>query len=205
MITTSLFLGFSTGLSLIVAIGAQNAFVLRQGIRRELVLLTVTLCALSDVVLIFAGVTGIGIVVEQAPWILTIARIGGAIFLVSYAFFALRRTIAPSGMESSSTPSPTTAWSIAGTALMLTWLNPHVYIDTVLLLGSIGASQGEESGAFAVGAMLASVLWFSALGYASRFLSRFFGKPSAWRVLDGLICIFMLAFATMLLAPLFTS
>ena len=205
MINASLLLGLSTGLSLIVAIGAQNAFVLRQGIRREHILLTVVLCALSDVVLIFAGITGVGMVVERAPWILTIARIGGAIFLICYAFFALRRAIAPSGMDSSSTSAPTTAWSVAATALMLTWLNPHVYIDTVLLLGSIGASQGEASGAFAVGAMLASVLWFAALGYAARFLSRFFAKPTAWRVLDGLICIFMSSFAIMLLAPLFTS
>ena len=205
MINASLFLGLSTGLSLIVAIGAQNAFVLRQGIRREHVLLTVTLCALSDVVLIFAGVTGVGIVVEQAPWILTIARIGGAIFLICYAIFALRRAIAPSGMDPASVSTPSTAWSVAATALMLTWLNPHVYIDTVLLLGSIGASQGEASGAFAVGAMLASVLWFTTLGYAARFLSRFFAKPAAWRFLDGVICILMLAFAIMLLAPLFTK
>ncbi len=205
MINTSLALGFTTGLSLIVAIGAQNAFVLRQGIRREHVLLTVAICTLSDVVLILAGITGVGVVVEQAPWILVIARIGGTIFLTCYAFFALRRAIAPSAMDSTTAASPTTAMAVATTALMLTWLNPHVYIDTVLLLGSIGASQGEGSTAFAVGAIVASLLWFAALGYAARFLSKFFANPKSWRVLDGLICILMLVFAALLVMPLFTS
>lgn len=204
MIQTAL-LGFTTGLSLIVAIGAQNAFVLRQGIRKEHVLLTVLLCAISDALLIFAGVTGVGLIVERAPWILVVARIGGTIFLVCYAFFALRRAIRPQILDSSDAMAQTSAMAVAATTLMLTWLNPHVYIDTVLLLGSIGAAQGDQALVFAVGAVFASITWFTALGYAARFLSRFFAKPKSWQVLDGIICVLMMAFAAMLISPVFTQ
>lgn len=205
MLQPSLVLGFSTGLSLIVAIGAQNAFVLRQGIRKEHVLLTVTLCTLSDILLIAAGVTGIGIVVERAPWILVVARIGGTAFLVCYALFALRRAISPSSMESATGKEQISGLSVAATALMLTWLNPHVYIDTVLLLGSIGAAQGDGATAFAVGAMIASLVWFTALGFAARFLSKFFSSERSWRILDGIICVLMLTFAALLITPVFTK
>ncbi len=205
MLQPSLLLGFSTGLSLIVAIGAQNAFVLRQGIRKEHVLLTVLLCTVSDIILIAAGVSGVGFIVERAPWILTVARVGGTIFLVCYAFFALRRAIAPSSLDSSSSNVQTSAFSVTITALMLTWLNPHVYIDTVLLLGSIGAAQGDGAFAFALGAMAASLAWFTALGFAARFLSRFFANPHSWRILDAAICVLMLIFATLLIAPVFTN
>ena len=205
MLEPSLLLGFTTGLSLIVAIGSQNAFVLRQGIRREHVLLTIVLCMLSDIILILAGVSGVGALIERASWILVIARIGGFAFLVCYAFFALRRAISPGTLEAGSAKTPATALATALATLALTWLNPHVYIDTVLLLGSIGAAQGEGKWAFAVGAMGASVLWFAGLGYAARFLSRLFAKPMAWRILDGVICLLMLTFAFLLIQPLFTS
>ncbi|WP_313812538.1 LysE/ArgO family amino acid transporter [Glutamicibacter sp.] len=205
MLQPSLVLGFSTGLSLIVAIGAQNAFVLRQGIRKEHVLLTVALCTLSDILLIAAGVTGIGIVVERAPWILVVARIGGTVFLVCYALFALRRAISPSAMESATGKEQISGLSVAATVLMLTWLNPHVYIDTVLLLGSIGAAQGDGATAFAVGAMIASLVWFTALGFAARFLSKFFSSERSWRILDGIICVLMLTFAALLITPVFTK
>lgn len=204
MIHTPLLLGFSTGLSLIVAIGAQNAFVLRQGIRREHVFLTVLICVLSDAILILAGATGIGKIIENAPWVLVVARIGGSIFLICYAAFAFRRALTPARLEASQQAAPPTALSVLTTALALTWLNPHVYVDTVLLLGSIGAAQGQGSWHFALGAILASALWFTALGFAARYLSKVFASPKAWRVLDGIICIMMTAFAIMLIWPIFT-
>lgn len=203
MIPASALLGFSTGLSLIIAIGAQNAFLLRQGIRREHVLLTVLICALSDVVLILAGVLGIGTIVERAPWILIYARIGGFIFLSCYAFFALKRALSPSQLTTAGAPTPSSMWRVALTALSLTWLNPHVYVDTVLLLGSVAVAQNDGKWHFAVGAILASLCWFAALGYASRFLSRVFASAISWRVLDALICIFMALFAVLLIRPLF--
>lgn len=205
MLPSSLILGFATGLSLIVAIGSQNAFVLRQGIRREHVLLTMILCIVSDCVLIWAGVNGVGFIVQRAPWILTVARVGGALFLLTYSLLALRRAISPGVLVANQLTSSATAWSVAATTLILTWLNPHVYIDTVLLLGSIGVAQGHGAPAFALGAMLASAIWFTALGYAARFLSRFFASAKAWRILDALIAICMLTFAILLIAPAFSA
>lgn len=108
-------------------------------------------------------------------------------------------------MDSSDTGTKTSAVAVAATTLMLTWLNPHVYIDTVLLLGSIGAAQGDQAVLFAVGAVLASLTWFTALGYAARYLSRFFAKPRSWQVLDGIICILMMTFAIMLISAVFTQ
>ncbi|WP_404288323.1 LysE/ArgO family amino acid transporter [Glutamicibacter arilaitensis] len=203
MIHTAALLGFSTGLSLIIAIGAQNAFLLRQGIRREHVLLTVCTFTLSDIVLILVGVSGIGAIVERAPWILTYARIGGFIFLACYAIFALRRVLSPGILSASKSPAPTAKLSVVLATLALTWLNPHVYVDTVLLLGSVAVAQGEGKWHFAAGAITASIFWFAALGYASRFLSRVFASANSWRVLDGIICIFMATFAVLLILPLF--
>lgn len=203
MISTPIILGFSTGLSLIVAIGAQNAFLLRQGIRREHVLLTVLICTISDIALILAGVLGIGTIVEHAPWILTYARIGGFIFLTCYAIFALKRAISPGKLTTSGSPTPSSMWSVGLTALSLTWLNPHVYVDTVLLLGSVAVAQHDGKWYFALGAIIASACWFVALGYASRFLSRVFASATAWRVLDAAICVFMAVFAILLVRPLF--
>ena len=203
MIPAPIFLGFSTGLSLIIAIGSQNAFLLRQGIRREHVLLTVVICAMSDVVLILAGVMGIGTLVEHAPWILTYARVGGFIFLLCYAILALKRAVSPSILSTSNSPAPTAKWTVALTALSLTWLNPHVYVDTVILLGSVAATQHEGKWYFALGAIAASICWFTALGYASRFLSRIFASATSWRILDAIICMFMATFAVLLIRPLF--
>ncbi|PRA10117.1 amino acid transporter [Arthrobacter sp. MYb211] len=203
MIHTSAILGFSTGLSLIIAIGAQNAFLLRQGIRREHVLLTVCIFALSDILLILAGVSGIGAIIERAPWILTYARVGGFIFLACYAIFALRRAISPGVLSTSNSSEPTARISVALATLALTWLNPHVYVDTVLLLGSVAVTQAEGKWHFAGGAIAASITWFVALGYASRFLARVFSSAKSWRVLDGIICVFMALFAVLLVLPLF--
>lgn len=205
MFSGSLLFGFTTGLSLIIAIGAQNAFVLRQGIRKEHVFITALVCSLSDAILIAAGASGMGAMVERAPWLLAIARIGGFIFLASYAVIAFRRALKPQALQVSSLPGATTIASIVGTTLALTWLNPHVYIDTVLLLGSMATSQAAGAPYFAMGAILASFIWFFALAYAARFLAPLFAKPKAWQVLDVLIGFVMLIFASMLILPVFTT
>lgn len=185
--------GFAFGLSLIVAIGAQNAFVLRQGITGRHVLTVVSVCAVSDLVLIAAGVAGAGLIVDAAPGVLKFAYWGGALFLVSYGFLSARRAIQPKSMAPSDAVDPTHLGAAALTALALTWLNPHVYLDTVVLLGSVAATYGSARTWFGVGAAAASVVWFAALGYGARLLRPAFSRPSAWRVLDGAIAVFMLA------------
>ncbi|MGO2067866.1 LysE/ArgO family amino acid transporter [Glutamicibacter arilaitensis] len=205
MLFGSLVFGFTTGLSLIVAIGSQNAFVLRQGIRKEHVLITALVCSLSDAILITAGASGMGALVERAPLLLVFARVGGFIFLLSYAIFAFRRAVKPEALKVSAIQGRTAKISVIGTVLALTWLNPHVYIDTVLLLGSIATSQAEGAAYFAVGAIVASFVWFFALAYAARFLAPFFAKPKAWQVLDVLVGLLMILFATTLILPLITD
>ncbi|MET0887734.1 MAG: LysE/ArgO family amino acid transporter [Mycetocola sp.] len=194
--------GLGLGLALIVAIGAQNAFVLRQGLRREHVAVVVLLCALSDAILIALGVWGLGTLIEQVGWLLAVVRIAGAAFLVWYGIRSAVRSFRPGtlGAEPGGAPIPVRAAVI--TVLALTWLNPHVYLDTVVLLGSIGASYEDDQWWFAVGAMLASVLWFSALGFGSRLLEPLFARPIAWRILDAAIALVMLALAASLLIGL---
>ncbi|WP_326686829.1 MULTISPECIES: LysE family transporter [unclassified Streptomyces] len=196
---TSTAAGFGTGLSLIVAIGSQNAFVLRQGIRREAVLPVVAVCAASDLVLIVAGVAGIGAAVAAWPPLLTLAGLAGGGFLLCYAALAARRALRPSAMttEGASAGSPRRALLAC---LALTWLNPHVYLDTVLLLGSLAAGHGALRWEFGLGAVLGSVCWFAALGYGARLLTPFFARPTAWRTLDILIAATMAALGTSLLA-----
>ena len=185
--------GLGTGLSLIVAIGAQNAYVLRQGLRREHVGVVVAICALSDAGLILAGVTGIGVIVEQAPWVLTVIRLGGAAFLLAYGFLAARRAMRAEHLSADTHGVPLPLRQAVLTTLALTWLNPHVYLDTVLLLGSIANSQpGSEKWAFAGGAAAGSLLWFGALGYGARLLSGVFARPRAWMILDIVIAIVMI-------------
>ncbi|QIK75339.1 LysE/ArgO family amino acid transporter [Nocardioides piscis] len=195
MIGTAL-TGFGTGLSLIVAIGAQNAFVLRQGIRREHVLAVAALCAAADAALIVAGVLGIGTVVERAPLALDVLRWGGVVFLLGYAALALRRAARPHHLRVNGQGAGAGLRAALVTAAALTFLNPHVYLDTVLLLGSI-ANQHGSSGrwVFAAGAVTASVLWFFGLAYGARTLAPVFERPAAWRVLDGLIAVVMVAIA----------
>ncbi|MBH0008934.1 LysE/ArgO family amino acid transporter [Salinibacterium sp. SWN1162] len=195
--------GLGFGLSLIIAIGAQNAFVLRQGLRREHVTAVVLVCMLSDIVLITAGVAGLGALIEQAGWLLVIARVGGALFLLVYAFLSLRRAVRPQALTASTGGKGMTLAAALSTALALTWLNPHVYIDTVLLLGSIGGTYGDDRWWFALGACLGSVIWFTAIGYGSRYLRPLFAKPVAWRVLDIVIAIVMVVLAGSLIAGLF--
>ncbi|RDG34801.1 LysE/ArgO family amino acid transporter [Streptomyces corynorhini] len=191
--------GFGTGLSLIVAIGAQNAFVLRQGIRREAVLPVVSICALSDAVLIACGVGGLGVLVTAWPSALTAVRVVGAAFLLCYGVLAVRRVCRPSGLHGGG-PETRSGRRAVLTCLAMTWLNPHVYLDTVLLLGAVAATYGSLRWEFGAGAVLASLCWFAALGYGARLLAGFFRRASSWRVLDGLVATTMLAGAAVLAA-----
>ncbi|TDV44845.1 LysE/ArgO family amino acid transporter [Actinophytocola oryzae] len=189
--------GFGTGLSLIVAIGAQNAFVLRQGIRRHGVLVVVAICALSDAVLIALGVGGVGAVVLAFPTILTVVGIAGGAFLLCYGFLAARRAFRPSAMDVTTAPGGN---RVVLTCLALTWLNPHVYLDTVLLLGTVAAHRGDLRWAFGAGAAVASLCWFAALGFGARLLTGFFARPSSWRLLDGLVAATMVTIGVTLVA-----
>jgi L-lysine exporter family protein LysE/ArgO len=191
--------GFLTGLSLIVAIGAQNAFVLRQGLRRRHVLLVVAVCAVSDLLLILAGVAGVGAIVERAPLVLVVVRWFGAAFLLGYGLLAARRAIRGGHLEAAADRQLSTSATLAA-ALAFTWLNPHVYLDTVLLVGSIASTHGLPGRWwFAAGASVASISWFTTLGYGARVLTPVFRRPSAWRVLDGGIAVVMLLLAVTLL------
>lgn len=188
--------GFGTGLSLIVVIGAQNAFVLRQGLRREHVGLVVAVCAASDAVLIAAGVAGLGALVQAAPAALQVARWGGAAFLLWLAVGAVRRALRPGRLDPAAA-GPAARSSVLATTLALTWLNPHVYLDTVVLLGGV-STQHEPRWAFGVGAALASLVWFSGLGFGARVLRPLFARPAAWRVLDLAVAAVMVTVAASL-------
>ena len=191
--------GLLTGLSLIVAIGAQNAYVLRQGLAREHVGIVVAICALSDVVLIIAGVSGIGTIVERAPWALDVVRWLGVAFLTWYGVASLLRARKPETLHAANGGAVTSRRQVAVRALALTWLNPHVYLDTVLLLGSIANQEGSVGRWwFAAGACVASALWFCGLGYGARKAGRLLSRPRAWQVLDVLIGLTMLAIAASL-------
>ncbi|MCU1543471.1 MAG: Lysine efflux permease [Microbacteriaceae bacterium] len=190
--------GLGLGLSLIVAIGAQNAFVLRQGLRREHVLPVVLVCAVSDAVLIVAGVAGAGAVFAVAPDVLTVVTWAGAIFLVGYGVLAARRAIRPTALAAGASSVSTPLAAAVATCLALTWLNPHVYLDTVVLLGSIANTHGGDRWWFGAGATLGSVLWFTALGFGARLLQPVFARPAAWRVLDGVVAVVMVVIAVSL-------
>ncbi|CAM5354300.1 L-lysine exporter family protein LysE/ArgO OS=Leifsonia shinshuensis OX=150026 GN=HNR13_001642 PE=3 SV=1 [Leifsonia shinshuensis] len=190
--------GLGSAAALIVAIGAQNAFVLRQGLRREHVLAVVAICVASDAALIAAGVAGIGTLVKAAPLALVIVRWAGFAFLVGYAVFAAVRAVRPSTLTAATSGGGTLAAAIA-TCLAITWLNPHVYLDTVLLLGSLSATHGDPGRwVFGAGAATASLLWFVTLGFGARVAAPVFARPTAWRVLDAGIAVLMLVLAIML-------
>jgi L-lysine exporter family protein LysE/ArgO len=196
-----LFSGLSAGLSLIVAIGAQNAFVLRQGIQRSHVALVVAVCAVSDLVLIVLGVAGIGVLLDRAPAALVVIRWAGVAFLFAYGALAARRAVRGEQLENPGTKPAGSRAAVLGTCLAFTWLNPHVYLDTVLLLGSLAAAQGESGRWwFAAGAGLGSIAWFTALGAGARFLTSLFRRRSAWRVLDAGIAAVMFTLAVLLVA-----
>ena len=187
--------GLLTGLSLIVAIGAQNAFVLRQGLLRQYVGPVVAICAVSDLVLIAAGVAGIGAIVQHAPTALTVVRWLGVAFLTAYGVRSLWRSRHAEALAAATDAEPRLRGAVLQ-ATALTWLNPHVYLDTVLLLGSIASHHGPTGQWwFAAGAGLGSVAWFSGLGYGARLLSPVLTRPRAWQVLDVLIGLTMIAIA----------
>ncbi|MFQ4148084.1 LysE/ArgO family amino acid transporter [Arthrobacter sp. LAPM80] len=184
--------GLGAGLALIMAIGAQNAFVLRQGIRGEHVGLVVLVCMLSDIVLIAGGILGIGAVITAVPAVVVVIRLAGAAFLLTYGVLAARRALRPGALTAGTQQGSLSRKAALVTVVTLTWLNPHVYLDTVLLLGSLANQHGELRWWFGAGAALGSLMWFSALGYGARFLRPVFAKPGAWRVLDWLIAAVML-------------
>jgi L-lysine exporter family protein LysE/ArgO len=190
--------GLLTGLSLIVAIGAQNAFVLRQGLRRVRVGAIVAICTLSDFALITAGVSGIGAVVQHAPWALQVVRWFGVAFLTWYGLSSAWRARRASALTAA--PDDPRAGRVAvRRAVAFTWLNPHVYLDTVLLLGSIANAHGPTGRWwFAAGAGVASTLWFAGLGFGARFAAPLLATPRAWQVLDLLIALTMLVLAVKL-------
>lgn len=221
--------GLGLGFSLIIAIGAQNLFVLRQGLRREHVVLVATICAVSDAALIALGVSGVGLVLTAAPWLIDVVRWAGAVFLVGYGLLAARRAWRPSGLTlesdgahtddagarahiptkqnsvsgitASAVRARTRALPVALTCLALTWLNPHVYLDTVFLLGTVAGTHGDERWLFAAGAMAASIIWFFSLVIGARFLGRWLSTPRAWRILDAVIAVVMIAMGVSLVLP----
>lgn len=188
----ALLAGLGTGLSLIVVIGAQNALVLRQGVLRQQVPVIVAICAGSDAVLIALGVGGVGAALTAWPTAMTAVRWVGAAFLVTYGVRAARRVLRPSAMRLDG-PAVGAASAAIVTCLALTWLNPHVYLDTVLLLGTASTGFGDHRWWFAAGAITGSVLWFSALGFGARWLSGTFTRPSAWRALDAAVAVVVTA------------
>lgn len=198
--TADFWTGFATGLSLIVAIGSQNAFVLRQGIRREHVLSLVLFCALSDAALIMSGIGGAGVVIRGNDMLLTVTRFGGALFLAGYGALAARRAWRGGQMQVQS-DSGTTLLRALAICFGFTFLNPHVYLDTVVLLGSLANQRGDPGRwTFGWGACAASLCWFSALGFGARLLAPVFQHVSAWRVLDSSIALVMFVMAGLLLA-----
>jgi len=188
--------GFALGLSLIIAIGAQNAFVLRQGLRREHVLLVILVCAVSDAFLVTAGVYGFGGLARAVPGLEQVMRFGGAAFLGLYGALNLRAAWR-GGAILEAGPGAASAGAAFWTCMALTWLNPHVYLDTVVLLGSI-SSQYDNRLAFGVGAVTASFVFFFILGYGARMLDPFFRRPESWRVLDLFVGLTMWVIAAKL-------
>jgi len=190
--------GLLTGLSLIIAIGAQNAFVLRLGLARNHVGAAVVICAASDVVLIFAGIGGLGVVVRSVPAALLVLQWIGVLYLSWYAIRSFRAAAHPEVLLPSDQPQRGLR-SVVLMTLGFTFLNPHVYLDTVLLLGSIGNQYRPDQWWFAIGASIGSILWFSMLGLGSRALAPLMSKPVTWRILDIAIGIVMLLIAAKLL------
>jgi len=195
--------GLALSASLIVAIGAQNAFVLRQGLRREHVFAIVLFCAMADFILIAAGVAGVARVIDDVPLLTTLLTAGGAVFLSWYAFQAFRNAFRPRELHAGQSTERLSLRTILTQAAGFTFLNPHVYLDTLLLLGSIGARQPADARIWFVGgAAVASGAWFSSLGFGARLLAPLFARSMTWRVLDFLIGLTMLALVAVLVRPL---
>jgi len=216
--------GLGLMFSLIIAVGAQNVFVLRQGLRREHVLPVVLICAASDALLVLLGTAGLGYLIGQLPWLLIAARWLGGISLVIYGVYAARRAWGSGGETLiADTAAPAESAESIGAAggtvtatrsrlatviiatLAFTYLNPNVYLDTVLLIGSIAATHGEERWLFAAGAIVASITWFFALGFGARHLGRWLRTPRAWRILDTGIAVLLVIMGVLLVLPVFAG
>ena len=190
--------GLATSIGLIVAIGAQNAFVIRQGLARNRVGLIVLICALSDSVLIAAGVGGLGAVITALPWLLVVLRWGGVAYLTWFGIKTAMSVLKNEHLNADGTLAQLTAKQAVTTVLMLTWLNPHVYLDTVIFLGSLGNQFGSMRWWFVAGAATSSWVWFYGIGYGAKAASRLLAKPVFWKVLDTVIALMMFALAGVL-------
>ena len=186
--------GFFAGLGLIVAIGAQNAFVIRQGLKRQHVLAVVAICALADAALIALGIAGLGAIIQGVPWLLEGVRWFGVAYLTWFGIKSVRSAFKNQTMDTSGNEAGSLKKAVLA-VLGFTFLNPHVYLDTVILLGSISNQFAEDRWIFGFGAMTASVVWFSTIGFGARAASRFMSKPIFWRVLDSLIAVVMFSIA----------
>lgn len=186
--------GFLTGLSLIIAIGAQNAFVIKQGLLRQHVLLIVLICAISDAVLIFLGTGGLGALVQSNQGLLEVIRWFGVAYLTWFGIKSVKSAFTNQSLEASESPT-VSALKVATTALALTWLNPHVYLDTVILLGSVANQFDSDRWYFAIGASVASVLWFTVIGFGARAASKYMSRTIFWKILDSLIAVVMFSIA----------
>ena len=186
--------GFLTGLSLIIAIGAQNAFVIRQGLLRQHVFLIVAICAISDAALIFLGTGGLGTLVQSKPSLLEFIRWFGVIYLTWFGIRSVRSAFKSQSLQAGE-GSVISKTKIVGTCLALTFLNPHVYLDTVILLGSIANQFDGDRWFFALGGAIASLVWFTSIGYGARAASRFMSKPIFWKILDSIIAAVMFTIA----------
>ncbi len=186
--------GFLTGLSLIVAIGAQNAFVLRQGLARQHVFLVVLVCALSDAFLIALGVLGLGTVIQSLPVLIEVIRWFGVGYLIWFGISSLRRVFKTESLEASDKAAASAKATVL-TTLSLTFLNPHVYLDTVIFIGGLSHQFGDQTIFFAIGAITASFIWFFGVGFGATKLSPIMAKPIFWKILDGLIALIMFGIA----------
>ena len=189
--------GLLTGFSLIIAIGAQNAFVIRQGLTKKFVLLTVLICAFSDAILIALGASGLGALIKSNKNILEFVRWFGVIYLLWFAFKSAKSVFKKEVLNSAGEASADRK-SVILTVLALTFLNPHVYLDTVILLGSISNQFGTDKWFFVIGAMLASFIWFTAIGFGAKSASRFMSQPIFWKILDSIIALVMVSIAAFL-------
>ncbi len=186
--------GFLTGLSLIIAIGAQNAFVIKQGLLRQHVLLIVLICAISDAVLIFLGTGGLGALVQSNQGLLEVIRWFGVAYLTWFGIKSVKSAFTNQSLEASESPT-VSALKVATTALALTWLNPHVYLDTVILLGSVANQFDSNRWYFAIGASVASVLWITVIGFGARAASKYMSRTIFWKILESLIAVVMFSIA----------
>ncbi|MEL6335484.1 MAG: LysE family transporter [Pseudomonadota bacterium] len=198
---TAVATGFGTAFSLILAIGSQNAFVLRQGLMKAHVLPVILVCACSDAILITVGVTGVGAAAAAFPAVIEVILWAGAAFLIVYGALAARRALTPGSLNPAVEGKGSLTAAIL-TCLALTWLNPHVYLDTVILIGTVSLPfvEAGHGVAFALGAVSASFVFFTILGYGAGLLAPFFARPAAWRALDALVALIMWSIAALLIA-----